>query len=87
MALPGDADLLDELLTVRLRESAPGVYRLDHDTGQRDDRAVSLGLGALALTEQSDGSAVIVWDSPAVADQGMLGVALWRGYAARAGLG
>jgi phage terminase large subunit-like protein len=52
LALPDDAELLDELMTVRLRESAPGVYRLDHDSGHHDDRAVSLGLAALALTER-----------------------------------
>lgn len=52
LALPDDQALLDELMTVRLRESAPGVYRLDHDSGQHDDRAVSLGLAALALTER-----------------------------------
>jgi phage terminase large subunit-like protein len=63
MALPDDADLLEELLTVRLRESAPGVYRLDHDAGQHDDRAVSLGLAALALTEQSDGTGVGMWSA------------------------
>ncbi|MDO7881786.1 hypothetical protein [Antiquaquibacter soli] len=53
LALPDDQELLDELMTVRLRESAPGVYRLDHDAGQHDDRAVSLGLAALALTERT----------------------------------
>jgi hypothetical protein len=41
-------------MTVRLRESAPGVYRLDHDAGEHDDRAVSLWLAALALMERSD---------------------------------
>lgn len=54
LALPDDPGLLDELGTVRLRESAPGVYRLDHDAGQHDDRAVSLGLAALALTERPE---------------------------------
>jgi len=52
-AQPDDEALLDELMTVRLRESAPGVYRLDHDSGQHADRAVSLGLAALALTERT----------------------------------
>jgi hypothetical protein len=56
LALPDDRELLDELLTVRLRESSPGVYRLDHDSGNHDDRAVSLGLAALALTERGEGS-------------------------------
>lgn len=52
--LPDDPDLLEELSNVRLRESRPGVYRLDHDVGQHDDRAVALGLAALALTERPD---------------------------------
>lgn len=52
LALPDDPDLLHELANVRLRRTAPGVFRLDHDAGQHDDRAVSLGLAALALTER-----------------------------------
>jgi hypothetical protein len=54
LALPPDQELLDELATVRLRESAPGILRLDHDAGKLDDRAVSLGLAALALTDHPD---------------------------------
>jgi hypothetical protein len=54
LALPPDQELLDELATVRLRESAPGVLRLDHDAGKHDDMAVSLGLAALTLAEHPD---------------------------------
>jgi hypothetical protein len=54
LALPPDQELLGELATVRLRETAPGVLRLDHDAGKHDDRAVSLGLAALTLTEHPD---------------------------------
>ncbi len=36
--------LKDELLRVRLRESAPGVTRLDHDRGAHDDQAVCIGM-------------------------------------------
>jgi phage terminase large subunit-like protein len=53
LALPDDAALLDELANVRLRETTPGVFRLDHDAGHHDDRAVALGLAALALTERA----------------------------------
>lgn len=52
LALPDDPELLHELANVRLRETTPGVFRLDHDAGQHDDRAVALGLAALALTER-----------------------------------
>ena len=53
LALPDDPELLDELRNVRLRESAPGVYRLDHDRGRHDDRAVALALAATWLTERN----------------------------------
>ncbi|MGD0166862.1 MAG: terminase large subunit, partial [Gaiellaceae bacterium] len=46
LQLPDDPDLLDELANVRLRETSPGVYRLDHDQGRHDDRAIALALGA-----------------------------------------
>src|SRR5205085_12329854 len=53
LALPADEALLDELSTVRLRESAPGVVRMDHDPGRHDDRAISLALAAQALLENT----------------------------------
>jgi hypothetical protein len=59
LALPDDAELLDELKQVRLRETQPGVYRLDHDASQHDDRAVALGLAALALTEVAEGGGFV----------------------------
>jgi hypothetical protein len=52
LQLPDDAELLDELTHVRLRESSPGVYRLDHDSGRHDDRAIALGLAAAHLLDR-----------------------------------
>lgn len=52
LALPDDEALIDELANVRLRETSPGVFRMDHDPGRHDDRAISLGLAALALVEE-----------------------------------
>jgi hypothetical protein len=54
LVLPDDEDLLDELAHVRLRESAPGVFRLDHDSGRHDDRAVCLAMAAATLLEPVD---------------------------------
>ena len=51
LALPDDKELLAELANVRLRETSPSVYRLDHDEGQHDDRAVALALAAFDLTQ------------------------------------
>jgi phage terminase large subunit-like protein len=47
-----DEELLDELANVRLRESSPGVLRMDHDPDRHDDRAIALALAALALVER-----------------------------------
>lgn len=49
IALPDDDDLVDELAHVKLRRSGPGSYRLDHDAGRHDDRAVAIALAATAL--------------------------------------
>jgi phage terminase large subunit-like protein len=50
LALPDDAELLEELANVRLRESSvPGVMRMDHDAGRHDDRATALAIAAQAL--------------------------------------
>lgn len=81
LALPDDPDLLDELANVRLRETSPGVVRLDHDASHHDDRAVALGLVALALTERGVGGAsvhvphgTIVRDGSAPAVPGRLAI-------------
>lgn len=42
--LPDREELRDELLNVRLKESSPGVYRLDHDDKRHDDQAVAIGM-------------------------------------------
>lgn len=50
--LPRDDDeLADELTNLRLRETAPGMVRLDHDADRHDDRAVALALAATRLLE------------------------------------
>ena len=49
LAIPDDSDLIDELVNVRLRETSPNVYRLDHDPDRHDDRAVTLAMAILQL--------------------------------------
>jgi phage terminase large subunit-like protein len=49
LALPDDPDLIEELANVRIKETSPNVYRLDHPAGQHDDRAISLALCVEAL--------------------------------------
>jgi phage terminase large subunit-like protein len=57
LALPDDRELLDELANVRLRETSPGVLRMDHDPGRHDDRALALALSAQALLASPAGRA------------------------------
>ena len=49
LAIPNNPELVDELVNVRLRETAPNVYRLDHDPDRHDDRAVALAMGVTTL--------------------------------------
>jgi len=53
LALPNEPELLEELANVRLRETTPGSFRLDHDPDRHDDRAVALALAAHRLFERS----------------------------------
>jgi len=58
-----DDELLDELANVRLKETLPGLVRVEHDPGRHDDRAVALGFAATALVERSpDGVSLHVAD-------------------------
>jgi phage terminase large subunit-like protein len=52
LLLPEDEALVDELVNVRLRETAPGVFRIDHDSDRHDDRVISLALVAHRLAER-----------------------------------
>lgn len=54
--LPKDRELLDELGRVRLRETQPGVVRLDHDSSGHDDHAVAIGIAVALLLERPAGS-------------------------------
>ncbi len=49
LVLPDDPELLDELANVRLRETSPGVLRMDHDPDKHDDRAIALAMAAQDL--------------------------------------
>lgn len=51
LSLPDDSELLSELANVRLRETSPNVYRLDHASGAHDDRAVALALCCVYLDD------------------------------------
>jgi phage terminase large subunit-like protein len=65
LALPDDPELLEELGNVRLRETSPGVLRMDHDPDKHDDRAIALALAAHQLLDRgqtgSFGSGPVVW--------------------------
>ena len=59
IVLPDDEELLDELANVRLRETSPGVLRMDHDPDRHDDRAIALALAVRHLAESAGGRATL----------------------------
>ena len=52
LGIPDDPELIDELVNVRLRETSPNVYRLDHDPDRHDDRAIAMALAVLHLHDR-----------------------------------
>lgn len=54
-----DEELISELSRARLVEVQPNVFRLDHHSGEHDDRVISLALGAHVLTERGEIPAAI----------------------------
>ncbi len=49
LKLYDDEELIDELGNVWLIETSPGSYRIDHNSGEHDDRVISLSLAAQHL--------------------------------------
>ena len=64
LSLPADPELREELLNVRLREGTPGVYRLDHDAGRHDDRAIAVALAAFDLVDGDKTPTIQGWLMP-----------------------
>jgi len=61
LALPDDAELLVELASIRLRETSPGVFRIDHDADKNDDRAISLAMAAEHLLSKAPSLPIGEW--------------------------
>lgn len=72
LALPNDPELLDELANVRLRETSPGVLRMDHDPDKHDDRAIALAMAAHELLNNVSSGVVQVhfYDSGSILHHG-----------------
>jgi len=68
LAIPDDAELIDELENVRLRETSPGTVRMDHDAGRHDDRAVALALAAHHLLDGPVASQPARWGTTGSGD-------------------
>lgn len=64
LVLPDDEELLDELANVRLRETSPGTFRVDHDPSRHDDRVVAVGLAAQRLVERGHRVGIVSSHSP-----------------------
>ena len=59
--LPNDEDLLTELSRVRLKETGIGQARLDHDSGQHDDQAVTIAIIVAELIGNAKRSVARDW--------------------------
>lgn len=57
LSIPDDAQLIDELANLRLKETLPRLVRVEHDPGRHDDRAVALGFAAVPLVERPSSGA------------------------------
>jgi phage terminase large subunit-like protein len=57
LAIPDDEALIEELVNVRLVETAPNVYRIEHDPDKHNDRAITLAMAVqqLATTPRPGG--------------------------------
>ncbi len=76
MARPDDETLPGELASVRLRKNTPGIYRLDHDSGQHDDQAIALALGTHYLLDgDSNAEQWIAWARQKAIDAGAVIIA------------
>ncbi len=55
LVLPDDPELIEELSNIRLRETTPGVLRMDHDADKHDDRGIALALAMHDFVESGLG--------------------------------
>jgi len=78
--LPDDPELIDELANLRLRETSPGVLRIDHDPDKHDDRAIALALAAHRLAQVTWPQRKAAKDEPPM---GMRERAIWEMLTAR----
>jgi phage terminase large subunit-like protein len=51
--LPADDQLISEIASVRLRETSPGVVRMDHAPGAHDDQAIALSMAAAHVVDNT----------------------------------
>ncbi len=49
LSLPHDNALIDELVNLRILESRPGKYKIEHDNNRHNDRAIAIALAAQHL--------------------------------------
>jgi phage terminase large subunit-like protein len=61
LAIPDDEELIDELVNMRLVETSPNQFKLDHDPDKHNDRGVALSLAVMTLATTPSGRPEIVF--------------------------
>lgn len=80
ITLPADAELKKEILSVRLRESAPNVLRIDTRTSrQHDDRVIAVAMACRILTTTSGGGRPFLLTDEELRASKALDAQLWHG--------
>jgi len=63
LAIPDDPELIDELVNMRLIETAPNLFKLEHDSDKHNDRGSALSLALLQLADRPDGVAGMIFQT------------------------
>jgi len=70
LAIPDDPELIDELAAMRIVETSPNLFKLEHDPDKHNDRGTAIGLALMALaTAEPAGARPILYTAEELRDE------------------